>query len=112
MVSAEEKQRVGLLIKKRRQQMGLRSQRELAVRLGINRTSVANWEAGKHYPGKYLGALEDVLGISLTGDGAEPEPPVDPRERDLWALLVADGLTAAEAQRFIEEVRRTRRRAG
>ena len=108
MVSAAEKQRVGMLIKKRRQQMGLRSQGDLAAQVGVNRTSVTNWETGKHYPGKYLGTLESVLGISLTDDAAL-ELPTDPVERELWDLAIKD-MPPAQAWEVIEEYRRRKRR--
>jgi ribosome-binding protein aMBF1 (putative translation factor) len=108
MVSNAEKQRVGMLIKKRRQQMGLRSQEALAARLGVNRTSVASWETGKHYPGRYLGALEDVLGISLT-ENVALELPTDPTERELWDLAIKD-MPPAETWEVIEEYRRRKRR--
>lgn len=44
----------------------------------VNRTTVANWEAGKHFPSRYQGAVESVLGISLSG---EQDP-----------VLISDGL--------------------
>lgn len=47
------------------------TQEELAVRVGVNRATIGNWESGKHYPKRYLGKLEDVLGIEL-----EPDAPV------------------------------------
>jgi ribosome-binding protein aMBF1 (putative translation factor) len=72
MVTAAERQRVGTLIKKRRQELGIRTQAELAVQVGTSKTSVAKWEAGKYYPSRNLGTLEAVLGISLTEDAADP----------------------------------------
>ena len=111
MVTEAEKRRVGALIRHRRQVLDLR-QPELAARLGVSRQSVSKWETGLSYPGRSLGKIEDVLGISLTANGTEPSPPTDPRERELWALLAADGLTPAQAWEVIEGVRRTRRRAG
>lgn len=70
---------IGTTIKKRRQVLGM-TQDELAARLGVSRSTIANWESGKHFPLRYLGAVEHVLGIELN-DGAEP--PIDPRVRQM-----------------------------
>lgn len=89
---------VGTKIKKRRQIMGL-TQGQLAERIGVNRSSITNWENGKHFPQRYLGRVEDVLGISL-GDDLPVIPP------DLQRRI--DALTPDE-QRYVIE-RLTRRR--
>lgn len=60
---------IGTRIKKRRQVLRL-TQEDLAAVLGVSKSTVANWETGKHFPRRYLGAVEQVLGISL--DGAQP----------------------------------------
>jgi len=60
---------IGAAIRARRQQLRL-TQRELAERVGVHPSSVVNWEKGRHPPDRNLGALEEVLGISL--DGGEP----------------------------------------
>lgn len=62
---------VGARIAKRRHQLGW-SQVELAEKLGVSPSTVANWERGAAYPKKKLGKVEQVLGVSL--DGPEPEP--------------------------------------
>ena len=41
---------------------------QLADALGVNVKSVDNWENGRNAPRSSVGALEDVLGISLSGD--------------------------------------------
>jgi transcriptional regulator with XRE-family HTH domain len=79
---------IGAWIKMRRQQLGMKTQAELAARireqtgLRVSRTSVANWEAGVHYPERYMGALEAVLG--------SPEEtsfvPADDDEARIWAM--------------------------
>lgn len=51
--------------------MGL-SQRELAKRLGVAWSAVANWEKGAHAPGQ-LGRLK--IRRWLEQDGSEPVPP-------------------------------------
>jgi transcriptional regulator with XRE-family HTH domain len=63
---------IGARIAKRRHQLDW-SQVELARRLGVSSSTVANWERGASYPKKKLGKVEMVLGISLDGD-PEPEP--------------------------------------
>ena len=61
---------IGTRIKRRRQVLRL-TQEDLAGRLGVSKSTVANWESGKHFPLRYLGAVEQELGISL----AEPAEP-------------------------------------
>lgn len=46
------------------------TQAELARQLGVNRMTVVSWEAGKNFPLRNLGAIEEALDISL--DGYEP----------------------------------------
>lgn len=111
MVTAAEKQRVGALIKKRRQRLGIRTQADLAVLVGTSETSVAKWESGRHYPGRNLGKLEEVLGVSLTD-----EPGPDPNE-DVLRTLDLDPqrlATLVEAYRAIRNggPRPPRERAG
>ena len=66
--------RTGARIRKQRQALGL-DQRELAERVGVHVNSVQKWESGTHFPGRKLGRLEQVLGISLDD---EPEAAVPP----------------------------------
>ena len=63
---------IGARIRRRRQVLGW-TQEELAGRLGVVKSSVANWESGKHFPKRKLGLIEAVLGISLD---EKPGPPV------------------------------------
>ena len=64
----------GLRIAKRRHQLGWR-QEDLAARLGVSPSTVANWERGKSFPTRKLGAIEQVLGIViLTEDGHLADP--------------------------------------
>jgi transcriptional regulator with XRE-family HTH domain len=62
--------RLGDRIRKRRHVLDL-EQEELAARVGVHVNSVQKWEAGKNYPARHIGRLEQVLGISLD---EEPEP--------------------------------------
>ena len=74
MQSMATELRIGTTIRKRRQALGMRTQQELAERIGVDRTTVANWENDVHYPTRYIGALEEVLGISLAGEDQDPDP--------------------------------------
>ncbi len=47
------------------------TQKQLAGLLGVDKSSVANWERGAHFPLRNLGAIEEALGISLAA--YEPE---------------------------------------
>lgn len=70
---------VGRRIRLRRQALKW-SQQELADRVEVNRATVSAWERGKHLPEKHEGAIEDVLGISLTGgrdDWYDPDDPIE-----------------------------------
>lgn len=91
--------RIGTTIKKRRQVLGM-TQQDLADALGVSKSTVANWESGKHFPLRYLGKVEAVLGISLSPAG-DDEPPIPP---DLQRRL--DRLTPAERAYVIERLRR------
>jgi len=62
--------RIGARIRKRRQELGM-NQQELAERVGVHASSVISWESGRHFPRRYLGKIEAVLGVSLDD---EPEP--------------------------------------
>jgi len=66
---------IGARIARRRHQLDW-SQVELAGRLGVSPSTVANWERGASYPAKKWGKVEQVLGITLDGEPeAEPEAP-------------------------------------
>jgi ribosome-binding protein aMBF1 (putative translation factor) len=58
------------------------SQAELARRLNVSRSAVNAWENDRAYPQNSIGALEHVLGISLT-DGNAPPPPREASEGEL-----------------------------
>ena len=94
---------IGTRIARRRQELRL-TQSGLAARLGVNRASVANWEAGKHYPQRHLGALEAILGVSLSGNGHADSYP-DPDEAAIWSLT---RYTPAERRAMITALRAER----
>jgi transcriptional regulator with XRE-family HTH domain len=62
----------GARIAKRRHQLGW-TQVELAARIGVSPSSVADWERGVSYPKKKLGKVEEVLGVRLD-DEPQPDP--------------------------------------
>lgn len=86
---------IGTRIRKRRQVLGM-TQDDLAAQLHVSRSTVANWESGKHFPLRYLGAVEHVLGIDLSDGSA---PPLSPR-----AQRMLDELTPQELAQLVEYV--------
>lgn len=83
---------IGTRIARRRQQLRM-TQEELAARLGVAKSTVANWETGKHFPLRHLGAVEQVLGIRLD---EEPEPDVIPPDIMDWIRREVPPETRAE----------------
>lgn len=91
---------IGTKIRKRRQVLGL-TQDDLAARLNVSRSTVANWESGKHFPLRYLGRVESVLGVSLNGDAEAPVIPPDLQRR-------IDALSPDEQAYVIDRLTRRR----
>lgn len=87
---------IGTTIRMRRQQLGMK-QTELGRLVGVDRASVANWESGRHYPLRYLGKLESVLGISLTSPAADDD--LDQAEADAERVLATIRRMRAERER-------------
>lgn len=83
------------------------TQRQLADALGVNIKTVDNWENGRTSPKNSLGALEQVLGISLDDEPGRPErwPHVPPTLVD--AIEDTGGLTDAERRAVLGAVERT-----
>lgn len=86
-------------IKKAREAAG-KSQKEIAVTLGVSAPTVSDWEAGKKFPSaKNLVQLSNYLGVStdyLLGNekSAPPEPDEATRKLiDLISSLPADQKT-------------------
>jgi transcriptional regulator with XRE-family HTH domain len=61
-------------------------QRDLAEALGVGLRTVGSWERGEAVPRSSIGALEAVLGISLSDSEPEDEVYTDPVERAIWEL--------------------------
>lgn len=107
---------LGTRIRRAREAKGW-SQEELADRMprrpdgrrSASVRSIGRWERGEAVPRSSLGALEATLAPYFSADGGAPEPPADPRERELWDLAIQD-MPAAEAWEVIEEYRRRKRR--
>jgi len=90
---------IGMRIARRRQQLRL-TQEELAARLGVSKSTVANWERNKHFPKRKQGAVEEVLGFSL--DEPPPVPAVPPR----LVETIRATLPLEDQERAIEALRR------
>lgn len=99
---------IGTSIRKRRQILGMK-QGDLARAVGVSESTVSNWEQGKHFPLRYLGKIEAILGITLdTDEGAPPIPPelqekldeLSPAEREDF-INILDKLAPAERERVI-----------
>lgn len=91
------------------------TQRQLAGALHVDRKTVDNWENGRTSPRSSIGAIEEVLGIRLSGEPEEPEAersPLDelvgeedaeevrrmvrrkhPRDADYWINLIEDSVS-------------------
>ncbi len=97
---------IGTRIRKRRQILHM-TQDALAATLGVAKSTVANWESGKHFPLRHLGAVEAVLGVSL--DGAPADDDLG-RPRDQWeASVLADiDLPAADKRQLVTDYRAVR----
>lgn len=94
---------IGARIAKRRHQLDL-TQEELALALGVSKSTVANWERGTAYPKRKLGKVEQFLGITLDNDddtnGEPPAPapaplrgktPTIQEVRDMMNLFIQGG---------------------
>lgn len=92
--------RIGTKIRRARERQRM-SQETLAAALGVSRSAVNAWENDRAYPRASIGALEEVLGIQLTGD---PEPsPSRSREELRDQLRRLQDLAADVAARLDDE---------
>jgi transcriptional regulator with XRE-family HTH domain len=79
--------RIGTAIKRARERKRW-TQRQLADALGVDIKTIDNWEHSRTRPRNRLGALEEVLGISLSteqGPLADLAPPQDEWEARVFA---------------------------
>jgi transcriptional regulator with XRE-family HTH domain len=61
--------RIGTKIKRARERKRM-SQQELADKLGVSRSAVNAWERDRSYPRSSIGALEDILSITIDDEPA------------------------------------------
>lgn len=71
---ATEQPRIGDQIRRARQRKRW-TQRQLADRVGVDRKTIDNWENDRSYPRNRVGALEEVLGITLGGEPPSQQLP-------------------------------------
>lgn len=104
-------QRIGIVIRRARERKRW-TQKDLANALGVSRQSVDSWENDRVWPRNSIGALEQVLGISLNGTPA-PRPLADLEPFDEWEADVAGRTSIPEDDRrwLITESRRARAEA-
>jgi transcriptional regulator with XRE-family HTH domain len=86
--------RIGTTIRRARERKRM-SQEELGAALGVSRSAVNAWENDRAYPRNSIGALEEILDISLT---TETPGPVLTAEDD-WERQVLSDQTLPRAER-------------
>ena len=86
--------RIGTRIRRAMERKRL-DQAALASQLGVSRSAVNAWINDRAYPRNAIGALEDVLGVSLGGDGEEAGDGLpalvsanrdDPVVMEIWSM--------------------------
>jgi transcriptional regulator with XRE-family HTH domain len=92
---------IGTRIARRRHVLGW-TQKELADRLGVSKSAVANWERGKNFPRRHLGRVEYILGIDLDD---RDELALSPELRSM-----IDNLTDGERELVMAELSAADRR--
>ena len=99
---------IGTKIKRARERKRW-TQRQLADALDVNTKTVDNWEAGRTSPRNRIGALEEVLGISLDAEPAPAAPELT--ATDEWEQSVLDDRHLdGETKRWLIERSRDARR--
>lgn len=98
---------IGTRIKRARERKRW-TQSQLADALKVNRKTVDNWENGRTQPASSIGALEEVLGVSLDEEVPDRSPPArlrdstreairaDPAVGDMaeWVISYIEGLAS------------------
>lgn len=79
--------RIGTTIRRARERLHMRQQ-DLAAAVGVSRTTVDAWENDRTWPKNRLGALEELLGISV--DGSQGHGPELVAEDEWEAQVLAD----------------------
>lgn len=104
-----ERKRMGMRIKECRQKANL-SQEELAQKLDMKRTNIANYEAGRVIPpGNILLKLADIFGVStdyLLGLSDTPYPESVELDEDIRQIQrAAKRMTNEQRKRMLEIVK-------
>lgn len=94
---------IGTRIKRARERKRW-TQKQLAGKIGVSQKTVDNWENGRTSPKNSIGALEDVLGVSLSG-APPPRPEIPDRLRR--EIEQTEGLTDEERRAVIAAVKET-----
>jgi transcriptional regulator with XRE-family HTH domain len=76
---------LGTRIKRARERRHWR-QADLARALGVDVKTVGNWERGQTIPRNRIGAIEETLGVEISGGEPEDEVYTDPVLRAIWEL--------------------------
>lgn len=84
MIPGTHGKSIGRAIRHARQRQRL-TQQQLADEIGVDRSAVSAWERGLHFPQRFEGLLEEVLGIRL--DDIEPGDSVVEIDRRTRRLL-------------------------
>lgn len=102
---------LGTRIRRARERVRL-SQEGLARAVGASVRAVGDWENDRRKPRNRLGALEEVLGVSLDDEEEQQRPAVPPSL--LREIMYTDGLTLEQRQAVIAAVEATlaRERSG
>lgn len=97
---------IGMKIKRARERLRM-SQAQLARALEVSQKTIDNWEHDRRYPRSAIGALEAVLGISLTDAGPEAEPE---SEWERWerSVLTSPHLPRDVAEAMVRDARDAR----
>src|SRR5215469_10064764 len=95
---------LGLRIRRARERLRM-TQAQLAFKLDVGVRTVGGWERGESVPRNSIGALEDVLAVSLS-DG---DVPLDPNEE---AILAMDKLAPADRGELLAKYRELTGRDG
>ncbi|UII58090.1 helix-turn-helix domain-containing protein (plasmid) [Cytobacillus spongiae] len=104
-MNPEEKKKMGMRIRTCRQAINL-SQEGLANQLGMKRTNIANYEAGRVIPpGNIILELADIFGVTtdyLLGRADDPQGKANPLDDDLRQIQRAKKRlkTPAEKERM------------
>jgi transcriptional regulator with XRE-family HTH domain len=99
-VMAQNPPSLGARIRRARERAQL-SQEELAALVGASSRAVGDWENNRRKPRNRLGALEEVLGVSLE-ETPEPDPAIP--ENLYREIMNTDGLTEEVRQSMIAAI--------